>query len=117
MTPQEAAKEEVQTNVIYMGDYLLQRKNKLVDEANTMFAKAQKLSKKENPREDPFAGVLMNRVDEIVERVNVVDRHLKFIMRGGLGAILPNSGYKMQWAQPTPPPPVKISVSRPNPIP
>ena len=41
MTPQEAAQEEVQSNVIYMAEFLMRRRNQTVTEANTMFAKAQ----------------------------------------------------------------------------
>lgn len=116
MTPQDAAQEEVQSNVIYMAEFLMRRRNSVVNDANAMYAKAQKLSKNPDPRQDPFAGVLMKKVDELAEKVNDIEKHIKFIVRGGQGAIIPNRGYSTSYGQPSPPPPVKISVSFPAPM-
>ncbi len=116
MTPQEAAQEEVPSNVIYMAEFLMRRRNQAVTEANAMFAKAQKLSKNPDPRQDPFAGVLMKKVDEFAEKAEALEKHIKFIVRGGRGAMIPSQGYSTAYGQPSPPPPVKISVSFPAPI-
>lgn len=115
MTPQEAAQEEVQSNVIYMAEFLMRRRNALVTEANVMYAKAQKLSKNSDPRQDPFAGALMKKVDALAEKADEAEKHMKFIVRGGRGSIIPLHGYQTSYAQPSPPPPVKISVSFPAP--
>lgn len=115
MTPQEAAKEEIPSNVIYMAEFLMRRRNALVTEANVMYAKAEKLSKNPDPRQDPFAGVLMKKVDALAEKANDIEKHIKFIVRGGRGAVIPIRGYQTGYSQPTPPPPVKISVSFPAP--
>lgn len=114
MTPQDAAKEEVKTNVIYMGDYLVQRKKQLETEANIMWAKAKQLSKYDDPRLDPFACVLMSKVDDMAENINDMERHIKFIMRGGWGAAIPSRGYVAHYA--STPPPAKIMVSMPKPF-
>lgn len=116
MTPQEAAREEVPSNVIYMAEFLMRRRNQTVTEANAMFAKAQKLSKRPDPRQDPFAGVLMKKVDEFAEKAEALEKHIKFIVRGGRGSMIPSPGYSTAYGQPSPPPPVKISVSFPPPI-
>jgi hypothetical protein len=116
MSPQEAAQEEVPNNVIYMAEFLMRRRNQAVTEANVMLAKAQKLSKHSDPRQDPFAGVLMKKVDEFAEKADALEKHIKFIVRGGRGAMIPSQRYSTAYGQPSPPPPVKISVSFPAPI-
>lgn len=115
MTPQEAAQEEVKSNVVYMAEFLMKRRNSVVTEANAMYAKAEKLSKNPDPRQDPFAAVLMKKVDELAEKANAIENHVKFIVRGGRGALIPSQGYSTSYGQPSPPPPVNISVSFPAP--
>lgn len=112
MTPQDAANEEVKSNVVYMAEFLMRRRNSVVAEANTMYAKAEKLSKNPDPRQDPFAGVLMKKVDALAEKANGIENHIKFIVRGGRGAMIPSMGYQTSYAQP---PPVNINVTLPVP--
>lgn len=116
MSPQEAAQEEVPNNLIYMAEFLMRRRNQAVTEANVMYAKAQKLSKNPDPRQDQFAGVLMKKVDEFAKKADALEKHTKFIVRGGRGAMIPSQRYSTAYGQPSPPPPVKISVSLPAPI-
>lgn len=116
MTPQQAAQEEVPSNVIYMAEFLMKRRNGVVNDANAMFEKAKKLSKNPDPRQDPFAGVLMKKVDALAEKAEAIEKHIKFIVRGGRGAMIPAHNYSTSYGQPSPPPPVKIDVSFPAPI-
>lgn len=115
MTPQEAAQEEIKSNVIYMAEFLMSRRNNMVNDANTIFEKAKKLSKNADPRQDPFASVLMKKIDSLAEKVEVIEKHIKFIVRGGHGAVIPSQGYSTSYGQPMPPPPVNISVTFPSP--
>lgn len=118
MSLQDAANEEKPVdNVVYMADFILRQRHKLVVDANELIAKAQKLSKKEDPRQDPFASVLMKKVDGLAERVEGLEKHLRFIVRGGnaAAAVIPARGYQTGYPI-APPPPVKISVSMAPPI-
>ena len=101
-------------NVVYLGEFLLSRRLKLVAQANELIEKAQKISKKEDLSADPFAAPLMKKVEALSEQVDKIESHLRFIARGGLGAAIPARGY--QTAYPQALPPVKLTVTMPNPI-
>ncbi len=112
---QPLEKEEVKSNVVYLAEFLMKRRNAVVNDANIIFAKAQKLSKNPDPRQDPFAGVLMKKVDALAEKAESIEKHIKFIVRGGRGALIPSHNYSTTYRQVSPPPPVKIDVSFPAP--
>lgn len=103
-----------ESNVVYMADFLMQRRNKLVTDANLMFEKAQKLSKHPDPRNDPFAAVLMKKVDAMADKVDQIENHMRFIVRGGnsVQIKLDTTGYQLNTATL---PPVTINVS-PHPV-
>lgn len=108
--------EEETGEVIYMSEFLMKRRDKLLNEANEMFTKATKLSKNPDPRQDPFASVLMHKVDAIGEKCKAVEEHIKFIMMRGNDSISINSrGYSLSYNQPVPPP-VSITVTVPAPV-
>lgn len=112
MNQQEPIQEN---NVIYMAEFLMKRRNKLVTDANELYEKAQKLSKKPDPRQDPFAVVLMKKVDSFAEQVESIEKHIKFIVRGGHGTKIPSFGYSTTYGKPMQPPTVSINLPTPPP--
>lgn len=101
-------------NVVYMSEFLARRRIALVGQANELIEKAKKISKKEDLNADPFAAPLMKKVEAIAERCEQIEKHLRFIVRGGLGSPVPARGYQTAYTQS--PPPVKLTVTMPNPI-
>lgn len=89
-----------ETNVVYMADFLMQRRNKLVEAANAIYEKATKLSKHDDPRQDPFAKVLMKKIDVMAEQVDNIESHMRFIVRGGnaVQVKLDTTGYSLNLA-------------------
>lgn len=103
-----------ETNVVYMADFLMRRRNELVEAANAMYEKATKLSKHDDPRQDPFATVLVKKVDAMAEQVDKIESHMRFIVRGGnsVQVKLDPTGYSLNAASL---PPVTISL-KPQPV-
>lgn len=110
---EKTEKQEEMGVVIYMGDFLLRRKNKLTTDRDELALKAMKISKKDDPRQDPFAGVVMAKADAIHERIMGVDNQLAFIGRGGFGAQIDARGYQLNHPQAAPPP-ITISFNKPK---
>lgn len=101
----QEAVPQVKNTVVYMAEFLMTRRNAIVTEANALYEKATKLSKHPDPRQDPFAGVLTKKVDAMAETVGQIEKHIKFIVRGGLNMVIPQA----------PPAPVNISIAHPSP--
>lgn len=94
-------------SVVYMSDFLMTRRNVLVDNQIAMYKKATALSKRDDPRADPFAGHLMKKVDEFSEKIAKIDEHLDFINKKSIP--VDSSKYSLNYGQPAPvPPPVAI---------
>lgn len=100
-------------NVVYMSEFLVSRRLALVAQANDLIEKAKKISKKEDLNADPFAAPLMKKVEALAERCEQIEKHLRFIVRGGLGAAIPARGYQTAYTQS--PSPVKLTVTMPSP--
>jgi len=98
MTPQEAAKEELVSNVIILEDWLKRRRAQLMMEIDSLYQKAVKVSKKPDPREDPFAGVIMKIIEPLAKQLERVEGHLKFLRRSSGQAVHINPGsYTIQY--------------------
>lgn len=97
------------SNIIWMGEFLMKRLKNQEDARNSVLEIAQRLNKKEDPRQDQFAGPLMAKADRLNVACEATKRHLQFIFRGGFG---PQSHVPRQFVfQQSPPPPVNLTVS------
>ena len=104
--------EETTGQVIHMADYLARTRKKKVDEANALIEKAQKLSKNPDPYQDPFASILMKRVDAIRDVVDAMENQIRFIVRGGnASAQIPARGYSLSYGQTPVPPPLNLTFT------
>lgn len=107
MNTTEAANEEVETNIVYMGDFLIRRLTELKSTHARLTEQADALSKMDK---DKFAAPLRGKADALVERIEKTENQVRFILRGGRGVNLPNRGYSLSYGHQTPPP-VRIEVS------
>lgn len=72
---------ETKNNVIVMGDFLLRRFHDLKERHDNLLAHAKKLSKKDDPRADPFAAHVMHKADKLETQMEKVSAQIRFIMR------------------------------------
>ncbi len=104
MNTTDAAKEEIESNVVYMGDYLIRRFNEIKAVHDRLVEQADALSKMDK---DKFAAPLRGKADALETKLEKLSTHIRFIMRGGHGT--QKGGYQLNYT----PPPVKITVSIP----
>lgn len=111
----EAANEELPTNnVVYMGDFLIQKHIKLQAKRDYVYENAQRIQKKGfTEKDDPFAAPLYTKAAKMDEELERIANHISFIMRGGLPQPIPSRGYALQFRNVPIPPPVTIVVSQP----
>lgn len=98
--------QEEQTGmVIDLTAFLTRRHAKLRSEIDTLYEKAKKVSKRPDPRDDPFAVSIMKKIDPLLKKLEKVEHQLKFLRRGGQGTPIPNHGYAIN----LPPQPASVN--------
>jgi hypothetical protein len=88
--------------VLYMGDHLLRKLSKREEAKTNIRNTAEKISKKDNPSEDQFAGPLIAKAERMDKEDEALKNHIRFIMRGGFGEQVNTNGYRLQYENAVP---------------
>lgn len=99
------------SNVVYMAEFLAHRRMKLKERRDHLTAVAEKISKSENAHNDAFAGPLLAKAAKFEEPIKDLERHIRFLLRGGNTMQIPARGYLLQHPNIPAPPSVNIQVT------
>lgn len=72
---------EASNNVVYMGDFLLKRREAAIEDRKRLVAIVEDLS---NNAKDKFVAPVRAKLADVEARVERLTKHIKFIMRGGI---------------------------------